>query len=483
MIKILETIFSIIIEILMGLFKAIFDVFGEIFSSKPEKKLDLDADFFTGTGLLSSSNKGFSVTGNKAITTAKSYENMLLLGGSGSGKSSRITNPTIYNLALAGHSLCIHDPSASLFKETSGYFHKMGYDIKVVHYARPEVSDGYNPLARIKSQSDINKMATILIKNSLGDKDDAFWSNSAISFLSIVISVLKIPHNSKYANIANLKYLVDSFQSKPDAWDKLVIETGDRKIYETYKSLLTSCDKKVLQGVISTAKAALQLFDDPSIQAITSFDSLDFEKMRKNKTAIFIQNKTTDLKYYSVLTSIFFEQLFGEIMTEIPSKNDKSIFVILEECSELKIPVLPAATANVRKYNCGIQISLQYFGQLKNNYTENEAEAIKANCFVKCYLPNAPLDTCKELSTLLGSFQYLNDKEQKQTRLLMTPDEIRTMEDDQALILCGRYRPILAKTTPYYKHFNYKRYSRIPAIQRISKLSDNNVKLIPMPTK
>lgn len=451
-----------ILGALLAIFKFLFEVLENGFNNSPPKKEGYDSEFLRQSELLSSFNKGFNLTGSKALIEQQSHQHSLIIGSSGTGKSTVVIIPTIYTMAKYGHSLCINDPSGELYQATAGYLNRMGYIIKVLHFNNPEISDGYNPLERIVSTSDIYKTATTLVQNSLGKgSTDAFWNAQSTSFISLMITILK-KQDKQYQNIANVKYLVDSFQADPEIVDKIVAGCKDHVILKEYKNFLRT-EKKVMANIISTCRSALMLFSDESVARITSIDTIKFEEFRTAPTALFIMNKTSDLMYYSPLTSTFFLQFFNQIMNQpIPNKKSRSIFFLIDEMSSLYLPTtLQIALANLRKYRCGIMGIIQDVNQLEHLYGRNEASAIISNCFAKVYFPGQPINTARELESMLGKREYTDEEERKHTRVLLTCDEIRTMDNKNALIFCGSHRAIFANMLPYYKRYKYSEFSKI----------------------
>ncbi len=116
---------------------------------------------------------------------------------------------------------------------------------------------------------------------------------------------------------------------------------------------------------------------------------LTMQSFRKKPIALFIQNSVADQKYYSVLTSILFEQFFSFLLGRFPTEDEKDIFLLIDEASSLNLPTLPLAVANVRKHRSGIMLLIQDFNQLVHNYGKYDAEAIRSNCFAKMYFTRA----------------------------------------------------------------------------------------------
>lgn len=441
---------------LVSVLKFLYELLENGINSKGPKKEGFDSEFLKESELLSSFNKGFNLTGTKSLTEKQSHQHSLIIGSSGTGKSTVVIIPSIYSMAKHGHSLCINDPSAELYHATAGYLCKIGYEVKVLHFNNPDISDGYNPLNRICTSSDIYKTATTLVQNSLGKSTtDGFWNAQAIGFISLMISVLK-KQEPKYQNLSNVKHLIDSYSAEPELVDKIVATCKDQEILKEYKNYLRT-EKKVMANIISTCRSALMLFNDDFVSRITSIDTIKFEEFREKPTALFIMNKTSDLMYYSPLTSTFFLQFFNHIMNQpIPDKKSRSIFFLIDELSSLYLPsTLQIALSNLRKYKCGIMGIIQDSHQLEHSYGKNEASSIISNCFAKVYFPGQPIDTARELESMLGKREYFDEEEKKHTRVLLTSDEIRTMDSKNALIFCGSHRAIFASMTPYYSNMRY----------------------------
>jgi type IV secretory pathway TraG/TraD family ATPase VirD4 len=146
----------------------------------------------------------------------------------------------------------------------------------------------------------------------------------------------------------------------------------------------------------------------------------------------------------------------------IPDKTSRSIFFLIDEMSSLYLPTtLQIALANLRKYRCGIMGIIQDCNQLEHLYGRNEASAIISNCFAKVYFPGQPIETARELESMLGKREYTDDEKRKHTRVLLTSDEIRTMDNKNALIFCGSHKAIFANMLPYYKRYQYLNNSKI----------------------
>ena len=472
----ITTLFDILITIIEGFFKTTFELLESAISGNRNK--EYTAEFASQRSLLSSFNSGFCLTGNKNLSIKDSFQNSLIVGGTGTGKSSVILIPSLYSMK---GSFIVHDPSGELFSKSSGYLKQKGYNVKVLNFACPEISSNYNPLARAKNSStDIQKVASILVENSMGgNKKEPFWNSLAVSLITILIQILKTQEEEFY-NLPNVRHLLNAMGGNHEAVDILFSEKADEKLFAEYKAFL-AYDEKVRNSVIATCKAALQIFNDENVAKCTATDNIRFEDFREKPTVVYIQNSIAEQRYYSVLTSLYFEQLFSFILSRFPQKSEQNIFFLIDECSSLHLPTLALATANVRKYCAGILLIVQSPQQMTNHYGKAETESILANCHSKLYFSGQNLETASELEKILGKWEFRDEEERKVVRSLMTNDEIRMLRQDRAILISGNSAPVIAKLRPYYQNKLYRDYANIPAPKSCSENTIDSVPLLPLP--
>ncbi|MBI4930851.1 MAG: type IV secretory system conjugative DNA transfer family protein [Bacteroidetes bacterium] len=453
-------LFEIFISVLEETLKLLFEVLEGIFSAS--KKKGYNASFAFASSVLGRWEKGYCLAGNgRNLSVKDSYQNALIIGGTGTGKSSVTLIPSLYTMS---GSFITHDPSGELFLKSAGYLKEKKYEVKRLNFANPSVSCGYNPLHRANSSSEIQKISSMLVQNSLnngnGNSSENFWNTQAVALIAMMITILKTQER-QYQNLFNVRHLLNSLGSNPKAIDKLFSRCADEKLFSEYKSFL-AYDERVVSGVIASCKAALQIFSDEAVAKVTCHDNLDMEAFRKRPTVLYINNSVADQRYYAVLTSIFFEQFFAYILSRFPGQGEQDIWFLIDEASSLKLPTISLAVANVRKHRAGILLAIQDFNQLIHNYRKYEADAIRSNCFAKMYFTGQNLETARDLEQILGRFEYEDDKKRKITRELMTRDEIRTMKINRALLVCGHHPPILARLKPYYESRLFRLYSELP---------------------
>ncbi|MBK6484085.1 MAG: type IV secretory system conjugative DNA transfer family protein [Chitinophagaceae bacterium] len=456
---------NLILGVVAGIFEAILDVtINGIVSLVPSaRKKEYNADFIEAGKVLRSRDTGFCITGRRSLSIDESYKNCLCLGGSGSGKSSTVLINSALKMADGNSSLIFNDPSGEIRMSVSGALKKAGYKILILKYD-DDRSQCFNPLLRCKSISDIQKLSNLLLRVSLGESyhRDAFWNRNAESLTSVIIRYLIFHCPVPLRTFHNVLALLNEFAAHPEKVDKLFVRTKDQQLISEYSAFVSYGDK-TLSGIIAVCKSALSIFSDETVAKVTSIDTIDFKQFRKEKTALFINNSVPDMHYYGVLSSLFFQQFFNEVLSKIPGKEELSIFFLLDEASSLYLSSLSTTIANIRKSFGGILLLFQDYHQIEHLYGSYEAKNISANCFAKVYLPGQPIETCKMLESVLGQFQYYDDEENLRTRHLLSADEIRILE--KAIILLGNKPPILTKMYPFYEDRKLKRLTELPACE------------------
>lgn len=381
--------------------------------------------------------------------------------------------------SLKGCSLLINDPQGELWQYASGYLQKHFSEVYSINFSDSTKSAAYNPFSRIKKANDVNKLADLLVSTTLDKGNgDVFWKLASVSLTTVLIRVL-LHQPSEVHNLANLIRLLQLFTLDSKKVDALVAKTRDENLINAYKETI-SMPEKTLSNVIYSVKSALQSFDDPEIIRTTAFDTIDFERLRKVPTAIFLNNTIGDQRYISVLNSIFFEQFYAYALEKLPQKKDLPIYLILEECgSSLYSPILAQAVSTARKAKVGALITVQSHSQLKSFY-KADAETIKSNCRCKIWLTGqTSLDELREVETLGGKRIYKDDQGgAERTVPLIAADAIRMLPENRSLILSGNHPLILAKSSPYYRSIWYGRYAKIPPMQFKQHIPDGPIPLI-----
>ena len=440
----------------------------------------LKAEFVSEKEILKKNNRGFCLTGTRSLSEKDSYTNAIIAGPVGTGKSTCVQIPSI--LKMNG-SLVVLDISGELFDKTSRAKKQIsGAEVKVFNPTNPSKSLTYNPMARAVTSTQINTLADTLIRASLGSNSkDPFWNIMARDVIGMMIKILKT-QEPEFQNLYNVKELLFKLRSSPQEVDRLFAHHADTLLLSQYKAFITY-DSKLSGSVIATCQSALQLFSDENISKTTSSDSLDMDMLRTQKTILYIQVPVNQINYLSPLITILFSQLFEHTMNSIPHPTrDLDLFYLIDEAAMLRLPgaMLANAISNMRKYRAGMLLIYQNsLSQLTENYGIQNARTILQGAQTKLYFGGQNLETTREISQILGRYEYEDDKGIKRSRDLMTADEVRLLKSDEAIILNTHKRPMKVRMTPYYKQAAMRRLTSLKPLEiAINKLACEEVPLL-----
>ncbi len=410
------------------------------------------AKFIKETNVLSRYNYGFCLTGKRKLSIKQSHQNALVIGGTGSGKSSVVLISSL--LTMKGN-LVAHDPSGELYGKTAGYLHSKGYQVLRLNFTNPAISIGFNPLKHVRNSSDAGKLATLLIQTSLGGSSENFWNLQAISLLTTAIELL-LPEPLQLRTLKSVQSLLQSILSAPEKVLRFVESHPSKRVKKSYQAFV-GLEDKLRTNILATALAALTPLNDEMIAKTTSVNTWDMTSLRTGKIVLFVQNPLTEMAYLSSLTSIFFETLWKYVLSSLPKRTDQDIFFLIDEASSLYLPSLSLVVSNLRKFRSGLMLVWQNYNQMVHLYGEAQAHTIASNCLAKLYLSGQSLDTAQSLEAVLGRYEFKDEEGNRHIRPLMTASEIRIMPQNRGLLICSNYRPIKAKLVPYYKRWLLRR--------------------------
>lgn len=437
--------------------------------------------------LFSHKNKGLLLDGkDKRLSLKDSFNHLALVSRTGAGKTTSYVIPNIFKLASENNSMLITDISGELYQVTSGYLSKKGYKVYVLNPEDLSESMGYNPLYYVKNSMDIDELVTILIKsNKEGNvsADKEFWESSAKSVISIFIKLLLIIRNPKWINLANVRYLANNFGIDGKNIKHLFDNCGDEKLKDEFYAL-TQINSTTLTSIIANVNTALNPIGiNDNLEKLTANHSINFDKIRSEKSVIYIKIPGQKQKQYRFLLNIFYSQFFNHMMIKLPSKNDLPIFCLLDEFGNMNLPNFDTTITTIRKYRVSLSIILQNTNQLKKVYGENAKTIMEGGLSSKLYYSGVDLETANELSSILGDRENIRKKDLNGNYIfkdepVMKANEIRTMDDDEALLVFANKIPAKIKVKPYYKDFVFNQYSKIEPFKINSSSHIQNVDFI-----
>ena len=398
--------------------------------------------------------------------------NVLVVGGSGSGKSASYSIPNAYQCL---GSYVFTDPKGELYDKTAGYLRQNGYKIKVLNLVHPQYSDGYNPLMHVASEIDVDIIANTIVKGQKteGGNSDPFWDDSAEMLLKALIYYLMATRPDEEQNLASCAELVRAANS--NGGSNLLTELMSQLPYDhparmNYKSIEIA-PEKTYSSILSTLQSKLGKFDSKEIAELTSTDTIDFEQIGNEKTAVYVISSDTHGAYDFLLT-IFFSQMIQQLYDLADNSPGLKLrvptYFILDEFANIgRIPDFDKKISTSRSRAISFSVILQNLDQLEAIY-EKANETIIGNCDTHVFLGSNSQKTVEYFSKALGektishsSVSVNRDKSHHKTgtgesdqimgRALMTPDELRRMDNDLCIIFEKGIRPVKAKKFYYFK--------------------------------
>lgn len=409
--------------------------------------------------------------------------NVLVVGGSGSGKTRYFCKPGLMD---ANCSYLVVDPKGEMLRSTGHFLKSQGYDIKVFDLIHPRQSDGYNPFRYIREEPDVLKLMDNLVKNTTppkGASNDPFWEKAEIALDSALMLYLLSEAPKEEQTFEMLMFMLECARvmeeddQHPTPLDLLFQSLEERdpthvavREYKVYKQAAG----KTAMSILVTASVRLSAFIFPQYTNIMQEDEMDFGSLGERKRAIFCITPVNDGSM-NYLVSMLFTQCFQELYLRADERYDGRlpvpVRVIQDEWANVPQPdSYPKVLATCRSYNIGIDIIVQNIQSIKARYRD-EYQSIIGNCDTLLFLGggNEP-ESLEFMSKLLGK-ETISIRTRGQTRgrsgsssindqltgrELMTPDEIRRMPTREALLLIRGESPVRDRKYNIKKHPNYR---------------------------
>lgn len=428
-----------------------------------------------------SRNKGIILAENNYLPLDKMGNvNVLVVGGSGSGKSACYSKPNAYQML---GSYVFTDPKGELYDDTAGYLKEHGYDIKVLNLVNPANSDGYNPLMHITSEVDVDVIAHTIVKGqeAEGKSSDPFWDDNAEMLLKALIYYLIATRPEEERNLASCAELVRAANNNngTSLLSELMSELPfDHPARTNFKSIEIASEK-TYSSILSTLQSKLGKFDSKEIAEVTSTNTINFEDIANHKTSLYVISSDTHTAYNFLLT-IFFAQMIQQLYNYADENGGKlktRTYFILDEFANIgQIPDFDKKISTSRSRGISFSVILQNLDQLEAVY-EKSYETIMGNCDTHVFLGSNSFKTVEYFSKQLGETTIVRDtkstnrdknyykqgystSDQVMGRALMTPDELRRMDNDLCIIFEKGLKPIKAKKFYYFRKPMIKEFQK-----------------------
>ena len=426
------------------------------------------AGFWEERKVLKKANDGVYIANSLRLNRDTSFKNLALISPTGAGKTTKyILNNTLREWNKRT-SLVIFDPSSEIYRLSAHWLRrKQKFNILKIDLTSLN-GEKYNSLVQVHNKSTARIVAISLINAVYAESNnDQFWTESAISILTLVILaiVAKIPRENQ--NLAFVNRIINKFNHSQEEVNSLMEIALCEDDFDEYASFLSN-SVKVKQSIIATVKSALYIYSDDVLKQICSESSFDLADLRNKKTALFLIQEEHKIPYYKGFWSLFFRQLFEFILT---ANGGNDIFMFCDEFNAYSpIADFDTIISTIRKKRCHISIILQSYEQLVSSYGIGKAKIIFENCTNKLFYGGLSHESAKIVSDSLGvmteSYSAKGIFKQSQplqriSRNLMTPDEVRTISGKECLFISGNYKPIhLKKVKAFYQNRTLKRRSR-----------------------
>ena len=432
--------------------------------------------------ILLTKTERLSMNGRPSNPKYARNKNVLVIGGSGSGKTRFYVKP---NLMQMHSSYCVTDPKGTIVLECGKMLEDNGYEIKILNTINFKKSMKYNPFAYLKSEKDILKLVQTIIANTKGEGEKSgedFWVKAEKLYYTALIGYIFYEAPREEKNFATLLDMIDASEVRED--DETYMNPIDRlfealerkepthfavKQYKKYKLAAG----KTAKSILISCGARLAPFDIQELRDLMKEDELELDTLGDRKTALFVIISDTD-DTFNFVVSIMYSQLFNLLCDKADDEYGGRLPVhvrcLLDEFANIGlIPKFEKLIATIRSREISASIILQAQSQLKAIYKDN-ADTIVGNCDSTLFLGGKEKTTLKELSETLGkeTIDLYNTSEtrsnqksfglnyQKTGKELMSQDEITVMDGGKCIFQLRGVRPFLSDKFDITKHKNYK---------------------------
>ena len=407
--------------------------------------------------------------------------NTIVVGGSGAGKTRFYGKANLYQASTTSY-LCL-DCKGEMLRDTGYLLKQKGYEVRVLDLLNMEKSHCYNPFVYLRDDNDVQRLVTNLFKSTTpkgSQSNDPFWDTAASMLLLALIFYLRYEAPEEEQNFPMVMEMLragevreddDQYQSPLDElFERLEMKNPEHIAVKYYKDY-HSGSAKTLKSIQITLAARLEKFNLSSLAALTATDDLDLPSLGERKVALFALIPDNDTSY-NFLVSILYTQLFQQLFYLADHKYGGRLPVhvhfLMDEFANVSLPDdFDKILSVMRSREVSVSIILQNLAQLKALF-EKQWESIMGNCDEFLYLGGNEQGTHKYVSELLGKATIDTNTYGKSTghsgnystnyqntgRELMTPDEVRMLDNRYAILFIRGERPILDEKFDILKHPN-----------------------------
>ena len=408
--------------------------------------------------------------------------NTLVIGGSGAGKTRFYAKP---NIMQCNTSFVILDPKGEILRDVGNLLKEKGYEIRVLDLINMDKSDSYNPFVYLRSDNDVQKLVTNLFKATTpknAHSSDPFWDTAASELLLALIFYLKYEAPFEEQNFSMVMEMLragevkeddETYKSPLDILFDMLEERNPNHIALKYYRDYRGASAKTIKSIQVTLSSKLEKFNLDSLSSMTQYDEMYLQRVGEEKTALFAIIPDNDPSF-NFIVSILYTQLFQHLFYIADYKYGGSLPIpvhfVMDEFANVSLPNdFEKILSTMRSREVSVSIILQNLAQLKALF-EKDWESIVGNCDELLYLGGNEQSTHKFISEYLGkdtidtnSYGKTGGKQghystnfQQAGRELLTPDEVRMLDNKYAILFIRGERPVMDFKYDILKHPNVR---------------------------
>ena len=394
--------------------------------------------------------------------------NVLVIGGSGAAKTRSFVLP---NILTANTNYVITDPKSEVLLATGGYLKEQGYDVRVLNLVNLEQSDGYNPFCYLRDEKDVLKLVNNLIQSTTpkgSHESDPFWTKAETALLQAIILMLFQEAPEYEQNFSMVMRVLEYAEVREEdeghvspldlLFDSIERRKPDSVAVRQYKVFKLAAGKTAKSILVSTA-VRLAPFNLPQIQALTDHDDMDLYTLGEKKVALYAVIPDND-NTFNFLVSLLYAQAFQALYYSADQIHHgplpRHVRFVLDEFAAMPLPGFTRELATMRSRSISASVIIQNMAQIKELYKDSW-ETIPGNCDTILYLGGNESSTHKYVSEMLGK-ATIDTKTHGQTkgksgsystnfqmsgRELLTPDEVRKLDNRYALLFIRGASPVM----------------------------------------
>ena len=394
--------------------------------------------------------------------------NVLVIGGSGAAKTRSFVLP---NILTANTNYVITDPKSEVLLATGGYLKEQGYDVRVLNLVNLEQSDGYNPFRYLRDEKDVLKLVNNLIQSTTpkgSHESDPFWTKAETALLQAIILMLFQEAPEYEQNFSMVMRVLEYAEVREEdeghvspldlLFESIERRKPDSVAVRQYKVFKLAAGKTAKSILVSTA-VRLAPFNLPQIQALTDHDDMDLYTLGEKKVALYAVIPDND-NTFNFLVSLLYAQAFQALYYSADQIHHgplpRHVRFVLDEFAAMPLPGFTRELATMRSRSISASVIIQNMAQIKELYKDS-CETIPGNCDTILYLGGNESSTHKYVSEMLGK-ATIDTKTHGQTkgksgsystnfqmsgRELLTPDEVRKLDNRYALLFIRGASPVM----------------------------------------